>query len=198
MKYVLLLIFVVFAPFCWAEVAIESAHSKLQFLPILNSTLNSESGFLSSNPPLSLYSEISPEAFSFQNKPTNNRSDSTAATNTYISAADIKRYSKGSRVFLRSHVAVIYDERDKEYIFTRNANKVMSIASLTKLMTAMVVLDAKLPMDTVIKITKADKDRIRYSKSRLRFGSRFTRGDLLLIALLSSENRAAAALARPG
>jgi D-alanyl-D-alanine endopeptidase (penicillin-binding protein 7) len=70
------------------------------------------------------------------------------------------------------------------------------VASLTKLMTAMVILDAELNMDEVITITKEDKDRIRYSKSRLRYGTKFTREDLLLIALAASENRAASALAR--
>ncbi|MFV2057985.1 MAG: serine hydrolase [Thiohalomonadales bacterium] len=115
---------------------------------------------------------------------------------TYISAAEIKRFSKGRKVFLRSHVATIYDERDQEFIFRRNDKSVMSIASLSKLMMAMVLLDAKLPMDETITIIKADKDRIRYSKSRLNFGSRITRRDLLLIALMASENRAAAALAR--
>jgi len=161
-------------------------------------------------------SRISPEAFSYNKKSSSaesnqkktqpasvhkaNLQDITLAKETlrknYISAASIKKSSKGSKVFLRSHVALIYDERDKEYIFTRNANRVMSIASLTKLMTAMVVLDAKLSMNTVITISKKDKDRIRYSRSRLKFGSKFTRRDLLLMALLSSENRAAAALAR--
>ena len=60
----------------------------------------------------------------------------------------------------------------------------------------MVILDARLPMDEVITISKADKDRIRYSKSRFRKGMKFRRDDLLLIALVASENRAALALAR--
>ena len=72
----------------------------------------------------------------------------------------------------------------------------MPIASLSKLMTAMVILDAKLNMNEKITISKEDKDRLRYSRSRLKKGMTFTRIDLLNIALAVSENRAAAALAR--
>jgi D-alanyl-D-alanine endopeptidase (penicillin-binding protein 7) len=70
------------------------------------------------------------------------------------------------------------------------------IASLTKLMTAMVVLDAGLPDDEVITITRADRDRLRGSGSKLSFGTKLTRRDLIKIALAGSENRAAIALAR--
>lgn len=114
----------------------------------------------------------------------------------YVSAESIRKYAHRVRLRLRSHVALVYDERDKEVILHRHADQEMPIASLTKLMTAMVVLDAGQPMDQVITITKADKDRIRYSRSRLRTGMKFTRHDLLLIALVASENRAALALAR--
>ena len=114
----------------------------------------------------------------------------------YVSADAIRKYAHRVRLRLRSHVALVYDVRDKEIILQRHAQDVMPIASLTKLMTAMVVLDAGQPLDDVITITKADKDRIRYSRSRLRNGMKFTRRDLLLIALVASENRAALALAR--
>lgn len=114
----------------------------------------------------------------------------------YVSADTIRKFAHRVRLRLRSHVALVYDERDKEVILDRHAGQEMPIASLTKLMTAMVVLDAGQPMDQVITITNADKDRIRYSRSRLRTGMKFTRRDLLLIALVASENRAALALAR--
>jgi D-alanyl-D-alanine endopeptidase (penicillin-binding protein 7) len=72
----------------------------------------------------------------------------------------------------------------------------MAIASITKLMTAMVIIDANLDMDEPITIVKADRDTIRYSKTRLPIGSTLTREDMLLMALVASENRAAFALAR--
>ena len=120
----------------------------------------------------------------------------TAAALPYVAAKKIREYAKHAKIKLHSHVALLFDERDNEVIFQRNAKQVMPVASLSKLMTAMVILDARLPMDEVITISKADKDRIRYSKSRFRKGMKFRRDDLLLIALVASENRAALALAR--
>lgn len=114
----------------------------------------------------------------------------------YVSAKDIRERAKPLKLRLKSHVALVYDERDNEIIFERNAEQVMPVASLSKLMTAMVIIDANLPMDEVITISKKDKDRIRYSRSRLRRGMQFMREDLLRIALAASENRAAMALAR--
>lgn len=119
-----------------------------------------------------------------------------AENNGYISARDIRKFANSKSLFLRSHVALVFDEREDELLFQRNANRVVPVASLSKLMTAMVILDAALPMDEIITITKQDKDRIRYAKSRLRYGTKLSRHDLLLLALLASENRAAAALAR--
>lgn len=118
----------------------------------------------------------------------------TTTTPSYVSAKDIR--AQHAHLKLRSQVALVFDERDKEVIFEQNAHKVMPVASLSKLMTAMVTLDAGLPLDEVITISNADKDRIRYSRSRLRDKMQFTRKDLLLIALAASENRAALALAR--
>ena len=115
---------------------------------------------------------------------------------SYVSAQAIREHTRPNKIKLRSHAALVFDARDKETIFTRNAEDLMPIASLSKLMTAMVVLDARLDMDEAITISKADKDRIRYSHSRLKRGMTFTRRDLLHIALAASENRAAAALAR--
>jgi len=114
----------------------------------------------------------------------------------YISAAALRKHGKPGKLFLRSHIAMVYDERDNVVILNRSANKKVPIASLTKLMTAMVLIDAQLPMDELVTIVKADKDRLRYSKSRLPFGTTLTRGDLLLLSLAASANRAAVALAR--
>ena len=116
--------------------------------------------------------------------------------NDYVPAKAIRENANRVNLKLRSHAAIVFDERDNEVILERNAEEVTQVASLSKLMTAMVILDAELDMDEVITITKADKDRIRYSKSRLQYGMQFTRNDLLRIALAASENRAALALAR--
>ena len=119
-----------------------------------------------------------------------------SVASSYVSAQAIHNYARHAKPRLRSHVALVYDEREQQVILQRHAQQVMPVASLTKLMTAMVVLDGGQALDEVITITKADKDRIRYSRSRLRNGMQFTRKDLLLIALAASENRAALALAR--
>ena len=120
----------------------------------------------------------------------------TDTEESYISAESIRENANRIYLKLRSHAAIVYDERDNQVIMARNAEEVVPVASLTKLMTAIVILDAELDMDEVITITKEDKDRIRYSKSRLKYGTKFTRQDLLLISLAASENRAASALAR--
>lgn len=114
----------------------------------------------------------------------------------YIPAELIKRVGNPNDLFLRSHVAVVYDERDGEVIVKRSANRKMPIASITKLMTAMVVIDGNLPMDELITVRRVDRDTIRYSKTRLPVGTTLSRRDLLIMALVASENRAAFALAR--
>ena len=100
------------------------------------------------------------------------------------------------KLFLYSGAAVVVDDREGRVLFEKNRLARRPIASLTKLMTAMVVLDAALPEEEVIAITRADRDRLRGSKSKLSFGTELTRLDLLKIALAGSENRAASALAR--
>ena len=97
---------------------------------------------------------------------------------------------------LQSAIAMIYDERDQRSIYSKNADNVVPIASITKLMTAMVILDAKLPMDEPISISAEDRDHLKGTKSRMRNGMTLTRGELIKLALMASENRAAAALAR--
>ena len=101
-----------------------------------------------------------------------------------------------ARLGLKSSSVMVYDPATGEVLLERQPDKVRPIASLTKLMTAMVVLDAKLPMDEVVTISKDDVDRLRHSRSKLPVGTQLTRRDLLQLALAASENRAAHALAR--
>ncbi len=97
--------------------------------------------------------------------------------------------------FSSRHV-LVYEEESGRVLLEKNAHEVVSIASLTKLMTAMVVLDAGLDLDEEIRIDDADVDRIKFSSSRVPVGAIFTRRELLELALMSSDNRAAAALGR--
>lgn len=97
---------------------------------------------------------------------------------------------------LRSNVAFVIDQNSSEVLFEKNANVALPIASITKLMTGVVVTDAKQDLDEVLQVTDADVDRHKYSSSRLPVGARMTRRELLHITLMSSENRAASALGR--
>jgi len=103
---------------------------------------------------------------------------------------------KASSLRVRSHVAMIFDEQTQRPLYSKNSQVVMPIASITKLMTAMVLLDAHLPMDAEVSVSSDDLDSIKRAKSRLRVGMTFTRSEMLRIALMASENRAALALAR--
>ena len=111
-------------------------------------------------------------------------------------AAGVSHTDYGRLPKLGSAIALIYDQQTQQPLYTKNADSVVPIASISKLMTAMVVLDANLPMDEPITITREDRDHIKGTKSRLKDGMTFTRGDLLTLALMASENRAASALAR--
>lgn len=97
---------------------------------------------------------------------------------------------------LRSSVALVMDQNSNEVLFQKNAAAVLPIASITKLMTALVVMDARQPMDEVLTITEEDRDNEKHSSSRLRFGAQLSRQEALLLALMSSENRAASVLGR--
>lgn len=101
-----------------------------------------------------------------------------------------------SSLKLRSSIAMIYDEQGQSSLYAKNADTVAPIASITKLMTAMVVLDAQLPLEEEISISALDMDTLKGTRSRMSPGMKLTRGELLRLALMSSENRAAAALAR--
>jgi D-alanyl-D-alanine endopeptidase (penicillin-binding protein 7) len=97
---------------------------------------------------------------------------------------------------LASNVAFVMDQNSSEVLFEKNANVALPIASITKLMTGLVVVEANLDMNQVLTISDDDVDRHKFSSSRLPVGARMTRGNMLHIALMSSENRAAAALGR--
>ena len=101
-----------------------------------------------------------------------------------------------ARPDVRSAAVLVLDERTDAVIFERRARQAAPIASITKLMTALVVLEAGQPRAEMIQITRDDQNRTRGSASRLPVGARLSRGDLLHLALMSSENRAAQALAR--
>jgi serine-type D-Ala-D-Ala endopeptidase (penicillin-binding protein 7) len=97
---------------------------------------------------------------------------------------------------IRSGVALVIDHNGNR-LLSRNATEVRPIASITKLMTAMVVLDADVPLDDPVTITEQDRDRMRWSRSRLYIDeATLSRGDMLRVALMSSDNRAAHALGR--
>jgi D-alanyl-D-alanine endopeptidase (penicillin-binding protein 7) len=95
---------------------------------------------------------------------------------------------------LKSSSVLIMDESDSSVLYSRRSDVPMPIASITKLMTALVVLDADQPLDEPIQITDADRDLTKGGFSRLTVGTTLTRGDLMHLALMSSENRAAHAL----
>ncbi|MDR7377008.1 D-alanyl-D-alanine endopeptidase (penicillin-binding protein 7) [Rhodoferax ferrireducens] len=97
---------------------------------------------------------------------------------------------------LKSSVALVIDQDTREVLFSKNEQAVLPIASLTKLMTGVVVNEAHLPMDEEITITQDDVDTEKRSRSRLTVGTSLSRGELLHLALMSSENRAAHALGR--
>lgn len=97
---------------------------------------------------------------------------------------------------LKSSVALVIDQETSEVLFSKNDKAILPIASLTKLMTGLVISEARLPMDEIITISQADVDTEKGSSSRLRVGTELSRGELLHLALMSSENRAAHALGR--
>ena len=97
---------------------------------------------------------------------------------------------------LKSSVALVIDQDTQEVLFSKNHNAVLPIASITKLMTGVIITGARLPMDEIITVTQDDIDTEKGSRSRLKVGASLTRGELLHLALMSSENRAAHALGR--
>jgi serine-type D-Ala-D-Ala endopeptidase (penicillin-binding protein 7) len=112
-----------------------------------------------------------------------------ALTVGFAQAAEVK-------VALRSASALVQDAQTGEVVYHKNSEAVVPIASITKLMTAMVILDRKLDLEQRIVLSREDVDAIKGTRSRLRTGAVLTRDELLLLALMASENRAAAALGR--
>ena len=105
-------------------------------------------------------------------------------------------YTSSGEPKLASAKALVMDQATGEILYGKNIDKPTPIASVTKLMTAMVMLDAHLPMDETLAVTEADVDKLKGSSSKLPVGSELTRQELLHMALMSSENRAASALGR--
>ena len=97
---------------------------------------------------------------------------------------------------LQSSGVLVLDPTTGQTLYSKNADHAAPIASITKLMTAMVVLDAKLPLDEVLQISSDDIDMVKGTKSRLPIGAHFRRDDLMRLALMASDNRAASALGR--
>ena len=98
------------------------------------------------------------------------------------------------KIALRSSSALVQDAATGEVVFGKNPEAVVPIASITKLMTAMVILDSGLDLEEKIQLSREDAVAMKGSRSRLRTGLGISRGDLVLLALMASENRAAAAL----
>ena len=105
-------------------------------------------------------------------------------------------FARAADPHLRSASVLVQDAASGETLYAKNQEAVVPIASITKLMTAIVVLDANLDMQQRVVISGDDYDQLKGTRSRLRAGTVLTRSELLLVALMSSENRAAAALAR--
>jgi len=115
---------------------------------------------------------------------------------SFISAEEIIQYGQPNRLSLQSSVVIVMDDREGVMLYGRNVDRPRPIASLTKLMTALVIIESGLSLDEQLTITREDRDRLRGTRSRLGFNAVFTRYDLLRAALGASDNRAAAALAR--
>ncbi|MSQ52570.1 MAG: hypothetical protein EXR28_11840 [Betaproteobacteria bacterium] len=101
-----------------------------------------------------------------------------------------------SKLLLKSTAAVVFDQASGEILYGKNSQSIHPIASITKLMTAMVVLDAQLDADELIVVTDEEIDYLRNTQSRLHVGAALSRDEMLRLALMASENRAAAALSR--
>ena len=108
----------------------------------------------------------------------------------------VDRYDGSTPLRLASAKALVVNQQTGEIIYAKNTNLPTPIASVTKLMTAMVMLDARLPMDELVSISDEDVDYLKGTSSRLAVGTVLTRGELLQLALIASENRAASALGR--
>ena len=121
------------------------------------------------------------------------KSSRSPAPHRHSVSSDIHRAPQPA---LRSSCALVEDQQTGEFLVQKNARAVVPIASITKLMTAMVVLDARMDFQESLVIEQEDVDTLRHSHSRLPVGTHLTRREALLLALMASENRAAHALSR--
>jgi D-alanyl-D-alanine endopeptidase (penicillin-binding protein 7) len=97
---------------------------------------------------------------------------------------------------LKSSVALVLDQSSSEVLFEKNSNVSLPIASITKMMTGLIVVEAGQDMDELLTVTEDDVDREKFTRSRLKVGTQLSRRTMLHLALMSSENRAASALGR--
>lgn len=114
----------------------------------------------------------------------------------FDSASSAEGLVRRPAVDIKSRAALVVRADNGEVLYRKNSDRNVPIASITKLMTAMVVLDAGQSLDERLKISAEDIDRLRKTHSRLAVGTVLTRRDLMILALMSSENRAASALLR--
>ena len=121
---------------------------------------------------------------------------SAPAREIYRPSQRLSSIRPGAAPDLYSSVAFVMDQNTGQILLSKNGHQTAPIASITKLMTAVITMDANLPMDELITITSEDVDRVKRSSSRLAVGSTLSRQELLHLALMSSENRAAHALGR--
>jgi len=127
---------------------------------------------------------------------TSKSSKSSKSQTAHKKKSRVKVVRAPQKLVIRSACAWVEDQRTGELLVQKQATAVLPIASITKLMTAMVTLDAQLDLQELLTIEPEDVDTLRHTRSRLRVGSRITRGDALLLALMASENRSAHALGR--
>lgn len=113
-----------------------------------------------------------------------------------VNKMPFEQYAADGSLNFRSDSVLVLNQNNGKVVMEKNSRKVVPIASISKLMTAMVVLDAKLPMNGVVSIDENDIDHRKKTSSRLPIGTRMTRETAMLLALMSSENRAANTLGR--
>mgnify|MGYP002795059105 CR=1 FL=1 len=121
------------------------------------------------------------------------------AANVHHHALELAEYSApdaSSSLNLSALSVLVLNQSNGQPLYQKNVDMETPIASISKLMTAMVVLDAHLDMDAMLEISQADVDTLRHTSSRLPVGTRLSRSEMLHLALIASENRAASALAR--
>lgn len=118
------------------------------------------------------------------------------ARNRAPQSVSVQTNASGDLILSGVGAYAVASQRTGQIIAGHRTSSTMPIASITKLMTAMVVLDAQQSLDEILSIEDEDIDRLKGSSSRLPVGTRLSRRDMLHLALMSSENRAASALAR--